>query len=355
MMIALLLSTLFLGAPPMPAVGTPIAVPEHFYRRIESVDDMPASYGTQDWGEGHFGSWMEASRTYDPEAIPTIIRRLGPPLVLPPWSADGDGEREAYVYAMRTSAEAGLILLVDRSRPRIVMRIYRSWLQPMHIKARPPSMEWEAMLMTWFRWLTTPDEKLPGNIRAAGRTHPFTMTVNGKQWIMPGMHLPMIAGAVMGRSDVPRPGGKIVVPDQFYTPITDVADLPAGWTEPSWAEKPYPAPVEPRAEGSRAMAAALENLGPPLALPPTGSGDPAREGWVFGLKAHPEGGLIAVLDRQAPAVELRVFYSDRLPAHVPSTPTGHWWHALLAKWWRAQVDPGFEMPRGARFVDRPAP
>jgi len=215
-------------------------------------------------------------------------------------------------------------------------------------------MEWEAMLMTWFRWLTTPDEQLPHNIRKAGESHPFTMAVNGERWLMPGMHLPMIAGAVMDRPDVPRPGGKITVPDQYYTPLTDPADLPAGYGDASYVEKPYPPPVKPRAEGSAAVAAALGNLGPPLALPPITADGPAREGWVFTLNAHREGGLIVVLDREAPAVELRGYYSDRLPAHVPATPTGRWWHGLLSTWWQAQIDPAFEMPANGRFVDRPA-
>ena len=35
-----------------------IAVPEHFYARIESAEDMPDGYAGPKWGEGHLGPML---------------------------------------------------------------------------------------------------------------------------------------------------------------------------------------------------------------------------------------------------------------------------------------------------------
>ncbi|MCB9528313.1 MAG: hypothetical protein H6701_07970 [Myxococcales bacterium] len=166
-MLSLMVALVVLGGPPVLKAGDVVQVPDRFYQRLERVEELPASYGTLEWRESRFGTWLEASTATGAEAIETIGARLGPPLKLPPW--EPIPAREGYVYAMRTSSEAGLVIIIDRVSQRVDLKIYRSTRLPLAVDVRPPSLEWEMMLMTWFRWLTTPDEKLPAELRDAAK------------------------------------------------------------------------------------------------------------------------------------------------------------------------------------------
>lgn len=165
-MLAIFLTVVFLGAP-MFEPGEMVQVPDRFYRRITSIEALPPGYHVIGWGEGRFGTWLEAATARGAAAVKTIEARLGPPLALPARGARGP--REGYVFALKASVEAGLIIVVDRRNSRLELLIYDSRLHPRHIPERPPSHEWELNLMRWFRWLTTPDEQLDPALRAAAK------------------------------------------------------------------------------------------------------------------------------------------------------------------------------------------
>lgn len=182
-MLSLLLTVVVLGGPLVLVPGEVVEVPGKFYRRVERVEALPASYGTLDWGEGRIGNWLEASSASGAAAIETIEARLGSPLTLPPWGPVRP--REAYVYALRASDEAGLVVLVDRAAQRVDLKVYRSLKLPCGVPDGPPSNEWEGMLITWFRWLVTPDEKLPPPLRDAATQGFPPMRVTGKDPFAP--------------------------------------------------------------------------------------------------------------------------------------------------------------------------
>lgn len=175
-MITMLLTVILFGGPVFKP-GELVRVPDHFYRRVESVEGLPKGYHTMGWGEGRFGSWLEATMARGPEAVETIQKRLGPPTTLPVRGASRS-PRQGYVFPLKVSDEAGLIILVDRRRSSVDLHTYRSDLHPLQLPIRPPSHEWEANLMRWFHWLTTPDAKLSPALREAARDGfpPFRVT-----------------------------------------------------------------------------------------------------------------------------------------------------------------------------------
>lgn len=166
-MVSLMLTLVFLGGPPVLKAGDVVQVPDHFYRRLERVEELPPSCGTLEWTEARLGNWVEQSTARGAAAVQTIEARLGPPLKLPAWGPIPP--REGYVFAMRTSLEAGLIIFVERDRAQVELHTYWSTRHPYQIPAKPPSNEWEMMLITWFRWLTTPDDALAPELREAAK------------------------------------------------------------------------------------------------------------------------------------------------------------------------------------------
>lgn len=165
-MLATLLVIFMLGSP-MFKPGDMVQVPDFFYRRIETIEGVPESYSSLQWGEGRFGNWLEATTARGPAAVETIEKRLGPPLALPKWGIWP--AREGYLFPTRTSVEAGLLIVVDRRRSKVELLMYATQRHPIHIIDRPPSNEWELNLMRWFRWLTTPDEQLDPALREAAK------------------------------------------------------------------------------------------------------------------------------------------------------------------------------------------
>lgn len=136
-MITMLLAIALLGGPPVLTPGERVQVPDRFYRRLLSVDELPKSYGTLDWGESRFGTWLEASSARGPDAFETIKRRLGPPLMLPDWSSRRG--RVGYVFALHETDEAGLLILLESRTQTVELKLYRSFLKPQKPPAAPPA------------------------------------------------------------------------------------------------------------------------------------------------------------------------------------------------------------------------